>query len=566
MANPLDDLPPPSAANPLDSLPPPQAARAPLLDRGSFQAAGSLLSGLVAPLGGGLTYLGTLAATGGDTDAAAAVKQATEDRLTYVPTDESGRQSVAKIGAAAAPAANFLRNKADEIGAGAAEQTGSPLIGAAERTGLSALGFALGGGALEREAAADEAKTLERAASVPNAASTLEKRAAAVGETGVIAPPAPPVSPAMQRVQGLQLNVAPSEVNGGIVSRAVESLTNSAKLKRENALANAPKLNDIGASEIGIDPEGRNPGQVITPTDISQAKAPYQATYKSAAKAGDVALQSDDFADVRASGTLKNQQVEDLLNHYRNMPSIDAQDLMTDMADLRAQGSKNIKAPFAPAQNQLGFAQRKVADALEDALGRRLGELQALGESPVSIEDFQAARKGLAKIHSVEDALDDNGNLSAAELHKQLDHNVPLSGPLNDIAQAYGNFRGSLQPVANIKDTGPGMLTPLGAAAAGFAAHGPVGALAGFAGGFAPWVARQAMGSGMVQRSLRNAPGPGMGVTPGYQAALAAVHRARSAAAEEVLTGAAVRRAAHYGQHANDINEQQNRLGGVSGF
>jgi hypothetical protein len=557
MANPLDDLPPPGA-NPLDSLPPPQAARAPLIDRGSFQAAGSLLSGLVAPLGGGLTYLGTLAATGGDTDAAAAVKQATEDRLTYVPSDESGRQSVAKIGAAAAPAANFLRNKADEIGAGAAEQTGSPLIGAAERTGLSALGFALGGGALEREAAADEAKTLERAASVPNPANTLEARAAAVGEGpgGAPAQTPPPVSPAMQRVQGLQLNVAPSEVNGGIVSRAVESLTTSAKLKRENALANAPKLNDIGASEIGIDTEGRNPGQVITPTDISKAKAPFQATYKSAAKAGDVALQSEDFADVRASGTLRNQQVEDLLNHYRNMPSIDAQDLMTDMADLRAQGSKNIKAPFAPSQNQLGFAQRKVADALEDALGRRLGELQSLGESPVSIEDFQAARKGLAKIHSVEDALDDNGNLSAAELHKQLDHNVPLSGKLNDVAQAYGNFRGSLQPVANIKDTGPGVLMPFGGAAAGFLAHGPVGALAGFASGFAPWVARQAMGSGMVQRSLRNAPGPGMGVTPGYQAALAAVHRARAAAAEEVLTGAAVRRAAHVYNHARDATQQ----------
>jgi hypothetical protein len=248
------------------------------------------------------------------------------------------------------------------------------------------------------------------------------------------------------------------------------------------------------------------------------------------------------------------------------MNSIDAKDLLADVSELRAQGSKNIKAPFAPAQNALGHAQRATADALEDALGRRLSELEAIGEAPTSLAEFQAGRKQFAKIRSIEDALDDNGNLSAADLHRQLEHGVPLSGKTKEVAQAYGNFRGSLQPVANIKDTGPGVLAPLGGAATGMIAHGPLGAVGGFVAGLAPYVVRQAMQSQLVQRALRNAPGPGVGVSPGYQAALNAVRRAHSAAAEEILTGAAVRRAAHYGQHAQDINEQQNRLQNVSGL
>jgi hypothetical protein len=45
----------------------------------------------VAGLGGGLTYLGTLGATRGDTDAAKAVQEATQRALTYQPRTDAGK-------------------------------------------------------------------------------------------------------------------------------------------------------------------------------------------------------------------------------------------------------------------------------------------------------------------------------------------------------------------------------------------------------------------------------------------------------------------------------------------
>src|SRR5215469_13527482 len=115
------------------------------IDRGSFQAAGSILSSLIAPLGGGLNYLGTLAATR-DPQAAEAVRQATEDRLTYQPTEKSAQESLQKIGNVVRPVSAFLGRKANEIGEGTADQTGSPLLGALERTGLAAIPLVMGGG------------------------------------------------------------------------------------------------------------------------------------------------------------------------------------------------------------------------------------------------------------------------------------------------------------------------------------------------------------------------------------------------------------------------------------
>jgi hypothetical protein len=62
---------------------------------GTLEMAGNFVSGIPAALGGGLAYLGGLAGTGGDTEAAMATKQGTEQRINdaiqYNPRTKSGK-------------------------------------------------------------------------------------------------------------------------------------------------------------------------------------------------------------------------------------------------------------------------------------------------------------------------------------------------------------------------------------------------------------------------------------------------------------------------------------------
>jgi hypothetical protein len=64
---------------------------------GAGETVTSLLSGAAGGLGGGLTYLGTLAASG-DPRAAKDVQEKTENALTYQHRTEAGRNLVGGIG------------------------------------------------------------------------------------------------------------------------------------------------------------------------------------------------------------------------------------------------------------------------------------------------------------------------------------------------------------------------------------------------------------------------------------------------------------------------------------
>lgn len=93
-----------------------------------------LASGMVAGLAGGANYLGTLIASGGDTGAAKAVQEETQDKLTYEPRTKGGK---AITGAIAAPF-KWLAGKADEAGQWVSEKTGSPALGAATNVAIQA--------------------------------------------------------------------------------------------------------------------------------------------------------------------------------------------------------------------------------------------------------------------------------------------------------------------------------------------------------------------------------------------------------------------------------------------
>lgn len=92
------------------------------------------VSGYIGRLGGGLNFLGTLAATG-DVDAAKAVQQDTEEALTYEPRTDEGKEMLQGLGEITAPVSKAIGKGVDWASDRVATNHG-PLAGAFEKTVL----------------------------------------------------------------------------------------------------------------------------------------------------------------------------------------------------------------------------------------------------------------------------------------------------------------------------------------------------------------------------------------------------------------------------------------------
>lgn len=118
---------------------------------GMAETALHLGSGYLGKLGGGLTYLGTLAATGGDTEAAKAVQEDTEKAITYQPRTEEGQEMTQGLGQLVEPVARYVGKGVDFLSSRAAEKHG-PAAGAFEKTVLEGAPYILGIGPATRTA------------------------------------------------------------------------------------------------------------------------------------------------------------------------------------------------------------------------------------------------------------------------------------------------------------------------------------------------------------------------------------------------------------------------------
>lgn len=361
-----------------------------------FQAAASLAMGALAPLGASIENLVTGKTTPADYAAAKAKWQ-------YTPTNPLALRDINAVTAiprkVLGPAVGFLGNELSKTGLMSPEEGRD-----AVNTGLMALPGVLG------------------------------LRAA---------PEVVPETAAAQRVLQSGAKLTPEQAGAGTMARSLEGIGGSAKLERSLSKSNAnwvdqQALRDIGAS--GVEPE-----------DFAEAREAPLAIYKAARGAGTVQLEPSDFAAIKPSGTLKNDAVQSLLDHYTGMGQIDANDLVTDLQQLRADGRANVRAPYAPAQNGLGRAQLQAAKGLEGALDRHLTGMG--DEAPISVQDLQQARTKLAKISDVEDAVR-NGHVSP-KLVAKLGAKKNLSGGLANIADAYQNFPRSFQDLSAIRNGTP---------------------------------------------------------------------------------------------------------------
>jgi hypothetical protein len=145
--------------------------------------------------------------------------------------------------------------------------------------------------------------------------------------------------------------------------------------------------------------------------------------------------------DVGVFETLRAPDVEALIDNAKGImfTGFDSNSAIGMIRNLRDQASTNLGgASPSPKSQATGYAQKKIAAALEDLVGRELARSKTPG-GPDMLARFQEARKTIARSHTLEETLDPTTEaVDATKMHGQLLNGVPLDGPLLIIANAGG--------------------------------------------------------------------------------------------------------------------------------
>jgi len=362
---------------------------------------------------------------------------------------------------------------ADVAGESVSKATGSPALGAAANTAIQAAPGAL----LHKAAPAIGAGT-----------EMLERGARSVAGKVATALEKPPVAEVVKRARAAGYVLKPSEA-GGRIGKVAEGVTGSPRLSIEATVKNQANSNRLAAVDLGL-PETTK----ITPKVLKDLRAPLNAVYDQVAALGNVTTDQQYLESLTGIGRtpgksfqkVKNPDIEALREQYLE-PNFDSSDAVLQIRTLRKSGSKNMKNPD-PAKNELGYAQRQVADALEAQIERHA---QGTPGAENLVQQFREARQRLAVTFSIEDALNTaTGDISAPKLAKMKRAGVPLSGNLRTIAETHDAFPSEMREAAKVRNKIP--ITVL---------EGVVGA-----GGAAGAVANPALGGlaalGVVARPL----------------------------------------------------------------
>jgi hypothetical protein len=332
-----------------------------------------------------------------------------------------------------------------------------------------------------------------------NLASGAEKISAAM--------PARPVAQIVKDARESGFVLKPSRA-GGNVGSVVEGVTGSPRLSIEATVKNQKNTNKLVNQELGLPDD-----TILTPSKMTEIRRPHNAVYAEVGKLGQIATDQQYLSDIqnigRTPGTsfqkVRNPDLEALREAYTEQ-GFDSQDAVLQIRKLRNDARKNIKNPD-PAKNEVGYAQRQIADAIENQIERHA---EGVGQGDL-VERFRGARKELAKINSVQDALvASTGDISASKLARAKAKGAPLSGNLAKIAEVHDAFPSEMRDVTKVRNQVPVTVLEGVAGGAGGAtaavAHNPLAAAGVLGAVTGRPLARKFLLSDLYQSRL--APGP----------------------------------------------------------
>jgi hypothetical protein len=297
--------------------------------------------------------------------------------------------------------------------------------------------------------------------------------------------------------------VPPTATNPSLVNTALESASGRYATKQAAQVKNQQVTNRLAAEDLGLPAN-----QPITQQALQDVRSKAGQVYAQVKKSGTIQTDSD-YLDALTSITNASEDVAkafpgattpaadkiDTLVNSLAQDSFSAGQAVEYAKRLRQQAAANFKSAGRsanPEELALAQAQSKGANALEEMIGRHL---DANGK-PELLQQFQNARKSIAKSYTVDAALNDaTGNIDARVIAKQLERNAGIDGGLKKIGefgQAFGEVAG--EPVK-----GPGVSKLAFASAAGGALLGHPGLLAL---PVASTAARKTLLAGPVNRAL----------------------------------------------------------------
>lgn len=324
-----------------------------------------------------------------DNDAADFIRDFTAEH-SYVPSGESAQRLTEGLGEAFAPVENIKE------GAGGAvlDATGSPALATGAHM-LPDLGAALFGG--------------------PRAASAARE----LPRTPLKADPV--VSPKVEALRAADIRLRPSDVRAmtpgakKVPGEFREKFADGPGMKKDMTLHNQQRLTDRAAKDIGV--------KSLDEASIEGAKQAPGTVYDMVEKV---------LADNPRGVSPEFQKVFREAAASAKLPQDKNYSVTRVIGALRRRAAKRMQNDQV-ATEEAGFADRELADRLEEAMGK---ELEAAGE-PQLIADYRDARQQFAKIHDVETATR-AGQIDAASVYK-LGKRVKLSGGLKLVADAYEN-------------------------------------------------------------------------------------------------------------------------------
>lgn len=454
------------------------------------------VTGGMAAVPAGLAGLGAEAANlfGANIDDADVVRRV-QDYLTYHPTTEAGRavsdvvnEPMEKYGEAT-----------QELGGRVTDITGSPTLGMGVKTAADFVpGVVLGevGGRVGRAAG----RRIEgmRARNSQNAVRNQTMDAAQ--RAGYVLPP--------------------SEA-GGPVGQAIESGAGKPKIERMASEKNQETTDRLTRLSLGLDPDAP-----LSMENVQRVRDNAGRIYERLAETGDIPWDQqyiDSLANVGerfakidrafpdepgvAPLETDRSKIERLKGKYFQQ-RFTAREAIDAIRELRADATNS----FAKRDPVMGSVQREIANVLEERLGRHAAEVGR----PELAQQFQDARRLIARTIAVEDALNTaTGHVSAPRLGQMLDGGVPLDGELALIANTHNAFRRSLQHIE--KQGKEGHFTPIEVlVAAGAYGHNPALAATAMARPLARAALTSRAGSRMMSAGPE-APGPVTRAAAGLQ-------------------------------------------------
>lgn len=259
----------------------------------------------------------------------------------------------------------------------------------------------------------------------------------------------------LQTSRKLGYRVPPSSVGASTTGNAVEGLVaRTAPTERVASVGNAQVTNKIVRQDLGI-----RPGQAVTDATFEEMRKDAGKAYKAVKDSGvkitpdkkfEEALKKVGSSDYGVAAKeygeemLGNEQVKKLLQGVNKEVSATAAVEM--VKELRRRATKNLKAWDDLEKQDLGYAQRSAAQALEDLIERKLGEA---GKGGVA-QEWKAARVKIAKSYDAEAAWD-GANFSSKELAKmEAKDSGKLTGGMKQAADFAREFPRAAQDVTKM--------------------------------------------------------------------------------------------------------------------